>query len=391
MDHNLGTESIQSLDHRKSRRLTDITRVGFEGQSQHGHSSPVDAAQLGTNDLNEAIGLPLVGTKHCLEKGHRATDLIPERGQSSNVLWQAAATETTTRLQERDDGGRHRLAATISRREIPRRMHPPHDVDRVDATDGGAEIGDLVRERDHCSEHCVRGILDHLRCTRVRDHEFGVVESPVEIDQGCNRTLIDAPDDDTIGSHEVLHGGSFRQELGIHTHTERDTRHLAGSGLERGNDCLIGGARNDRTLHGHHVIVGLVGQDSTDFGCRLLHIAEIDLTAVEGRTDGDQSDIGASHRCREVGGCSETVPQCSFEDVFQTGFVDREISSVELLHTLNIHVDAYDLTAEIGQAYSGDQSDVPCAYDRNAPHRSSPRRFSRYQTSVRRNPSSSPK
>ena len=72
-------------------------------------------------------------------------------------------------------------------------MHAAHDLDCVDVADCRAQPCDFVGVRDHCGQHGVGRVLDHLCGRRIgHDARHRLVECRVDVAQDVMGAAVDA-------------------------------------------------------------------------------------------------------------------------------------------------------------------------------------------------------
>ena len=104
--------------------------------------------------------------------------------------------------------------------QLAHQVHAAHHLGGVDARHRGAQIGDLVRERDQRREQRVGGVLDELGRGVAGAQDRRVGEVAVELLLHLLAAPVDAADHDPVGAHEVVDRRALGQELGIHADAE---------------------------------------------------------------------------------------------------------------------------------------------------------------------------
>ena len=223
----------------------------------------------------------------------------------------------------------------------------------------------------------------------VLDHG-DAVERRVDLALSIDRALVDAPEHDPVGPHEVVDGHALGQELRVHADPEVALRPaFPEAASSSGSDHVVGRARHDRALDDDDVVGRPCRDRLPDLAGGSPHEGQVDRVTVERRAHGDEGDVGVQDGLAHVGGRAQPRPDDLREELFEPVLVDRRLAGVDAVDLPLIDVDANAVVPDAGEARPGDQADVPRADDRDL-HASSASGFPRYQSSVLRTPSSSP-
>ena len=242
-------------------------------------------------------------------------------------------------------------------------MDALHHLDDIHAPEPGAQVADLVRERDERRQHGIRGVLDHLGRLVVGSKGRDVPERRVRARQGGNGPLVHATDHDAIGLHEIPHRHAFGEELGVHSDTEVDAGAPTGRLLEQRAHNVVGRAGHHRALDDHHVVTTQVAERGADVAGGLPHVPEIDALAVERGTDRDESHLAGAHGGGQVAGGAQPRADVPTQQRLEAVFVDRRLAAVDAIDLVLIDVDAGDVVPHLRKAGTRHQAHVAGADD----------------------------
>ena len=378
----------ERVDDRNCRRLSHVVRTRLEREAEHRDVDALDRGEMLLHTDEDLIRLMLIRLDHRLEDAHRAGVFVAVRDQSLDVLRETASAKATSRLEIADEAGSDSLSIRKNWREAFVQMHTVHHLQCIDTADARAQISDLVRKGDERREKRVRSVLDHLGRLRAGENDVDALERRVQFFEYAVSPFVDATEHDPIWVHEVVDGFAFSKELGVHADPEIHAGHFAGGLLQCGRHELIGGAWHDRALDDDDVVAVLVSQGLPDLRRGLFDISGVDLLPIEGGADGDQRQLAFVNCRAQVGGGSQRLSQIASEQVVEAFLVDRRNASRDFGHLVCVFVDARDLMAPVSKTNARNQTNVARPNDRNSHHASAASRFSAYQISERRRPSS---
>ena len=280
-------------------------------------------------------------------------------------------------------------AVAARRGEVTRQVHPPHDLDGVDAADRRSQVGDLIGKRDRGGQHGVGGILDHLGGGRVGLHDRYALEPGVQVAQRGHGPVV-AADDDPVGAEEVVDRLSLGEELGVDADAEVHAGPLPRGALAGRTNDLFRRAGHHGALHYHGVEPGGGSEGGTDLLGGLPHEGHVDAAVGPRRSpDAYEGQIAGLDRGGEIGGRVQPSPQVAPEQRLEPTLEDRRLSPAERGYLALVDVDTRDGMPKLGQPHRGHEADVARTDHRNPHQRSSPPWFPVYHSSVRLSPSSS--
>ena len=98
-----------------------------------------------------------------------------------------------------------------------------------------------------------------------------------------------------------------------------------------------------------------------DFFCSGIDVAQIRVTITPsgGRTDGDKNQIGLADIRPQFGRKFQTTGiGIAFDQIIQTGFVNRDPPGIELVNFILSNIHADHICAEFCEACAGHQADI---------------------------------
>jgi len=172
-------------------------------------------------------------------------------------------------------------------------------------------------------------------------------------------------DHHAIGLEEILHAGSFLEELRV----VHDAHAVFGATVDAFLDFVAGPDGYGAFEHDDFRPIGVV--------CDLIgdapHGGHVRGTVVAGRgADGDENDITVSDALGQIH--AEPQPagfHVRLEQFRQTGFIDRTLAPVQCVDFVRVLVDSDDFVSGVGQTRTGDQTHISRADD-SEPHASTP-------------------
>lgn len=320
-DVNLGPllEQIADNEHRWS--LADVTGVLLEGISEDGHLLAGGGVEhLGHHLLREALLLVVVHEDDLVPVGGALVEAVgfAEVDEVEDVLLEAGTAET--------DGGLEEAAA-----------------DAIVLADGAADLGhvgtgglaegrDGVDGRHALGEEGVGDELGQLGGPKVGGQDVFPVD-PVGVDAdellGGGQALgsLLPTDEDTVGLHEVVNGGTLGEELRVGQDLELESLLVD---LEDAADGLGGTDGDGRLLH-HNLVGGgnlgnLTSAELAVFDVR--GTAGSDALGLGRGVDGDENDVGIVNLGVNVGREKQVATAALLNDLGQTGLIDGQIVAV---------------------------------------------------------------
>ena len=235
--------------------------------------------------------------------------------------------------------------------------HAQHHVVDV-GPDGLAHRGHGVDERELGGQEGVAGVLDGLRRGGVGDHQRRR-HADVERGHPDGGSLVVAADDDAVGVEEVVDRRALPQELRV--------RHHVDVAAPQGLLDLAGRAhRHGRLVH-HDRLGGQQGGDLPGGG---LDVAEVGGTVAA--LGGGHAQVvelalgdglgGAEHEAQPTG------LQALAHQLLEAGLEDGDLPPRQPLHLLGDDVGADHVVAQMGEARTGRETDVPGPDDRDVGH-----------------------
>ena len=274
--------------------------------------------------------------------------------------------------------------------QVRRGMKAAHHVDDVDVPDGGTQVGELVRERDHRRQERVRGVLDRLRRRHRRPDPRHVRKPFVEVLEDLGGALVVAAEDQAVGFHEVLDCLPLGEELRVGRHAEADTCPPVRRLLEDRRHHVARRSGDDRALDDDDGVVVTLTDRLAHGAGRRPHGAEVDVRPVERCADGNHRHVGAPDGLCEVCRRVEVLADVALEQLVEPLLEDRRAPGGDRAHPFLVQVDACDVVTLVSQADAGNEPDVAETDDRDPHQASADSRFSAYHCNERRSPSSSP-
>ena len=189
------------------------------------------------------------------------------------------------------------------------------------------DSGHLVDERYLGSQERIRSVLDHFCCGHIGDNKrcFDKIEGIVKVFEDSDSLFALGADYDPVGTHEVLYGRSFPQELRIRSHIKR-----TGFCLVFLDDSLNHLPRAYRycTLCHHHLIAvhGL-----TDGFGHLFHIFEVSASVLVRRgANSNKNHQSISNTLLDICGKGKSPLICIlFYQLRKSWFVDRDFALIQ--------------------------------------------------------------
>ena len=185
-----------------------------------------------------------------------------------------------------------------------------HHVDDVDVADGGAQVGDLVRERDHRRQQRVRGVLDHLRRRRASCGRAARPESPRRAPRAPSAVRSSTPPSTMrSGCMKSCDRLALGEELRVHRRRRSRRRPALPEASSRTRrDDVVGRPGHDRALDDDDVVAVLArGAPRRSARAAARTAARSICVAVERRADGDHRHVGARDGLGEVGRRAEAL------------------------------------------------------------------------------------
>ena len=320
-DVDLGPLLEQIADDEHRRGLADVAGVLLEGISEDGHLLAGGGVEhLGHHLLREALLLVVVHEDDLVPVGGALVEAVglAEVDEVEDVLLEAGAAEA--------DGGLEEAAA-----------------DAVVLADGTADLGhvgagglaegrDGVDGRHALGEEGVGNELGQLRRPEVGGQDVVPVD-PVGVDadellsggQALGGLL--PTDEDAVGLHEVVNGGTLGKELRVGQDLELESLLVD---LEDAADGLGGTDGDGRLLHDDLVGGGNLGNLTG------AELAVLDVGGTSGAdalrlgrgVDGDEDDVGLVDLVVDVGREEQVATAALLNDLGQTGLVDGQIVAV---------------------------------------------------------------
>ena len=116
-------------------------------------------------------------------------------------------------------------------------------------------------------------------------------------------------------------------------------------------------------FHGHRALVNdhsIIGQHARNFPGNFLHKTEIDVAIWQRRgRDGDENNLRVFDGFLNAAG--ETQParrDVAVNDFFESRFVDRYLTGLQLFHFFGVVIDADHMMADIGETGACHQTNV---------------------------------
>ena len=221
------------------------------------------------------------------------------------------------------------------------------------------EIGQFVHERDPCRQHRIGRVLGQLRGANIHHQHTLVIalERRVDRTQQADRPLVVGADDHPVRPHEILDRRAFLQELGVRCNREPKLNAAPRK---------LGGNRLPHTIRGAYRHCRLVDDNlgldhaATDVACGRDDVLHIGGPIFVGRrADRDELQGSMGDRRVDIGGESQPATgDVAPDHLLQTWLVYRNSAALEGLDLAGIDVQTHHVVADLGEAGSGDETDI---------------------------------
>ena len=182
----------QHLRNFKAGRLSQVVRVGLEGQAKEADHPSLKSLQAFSEFVDRKHSLIAIDVHDCVQELGVVVETLRQRRQGLDVLRKARAAITDACVEE----------------ARPDPLVEAHAF----GNEGGIRIDpltdscDLVDERDSRGQERVGRVFDHFRGVDVRRDQDRRLQAFIEQPHLLRRSAVVAADDHPVGVHEVLDG-----------------------------------------------------------------------------------------------------------------------------------------------------------------------------------------
>ena len=273
--------------------MAQIIGARLEGQPEQANLPPGKCSEPLLSYIKHCSRAPLVD--RCGGVQHRSWQALAAREgpKRRDILGQAAAAISAAGAQIGKNSGPHSLARDHRRKALVK-MQRIHDDPDISAGRVFAQRGQFVGKGYQRRQQRVGRVFGEFGIDD-RTGNLGAIEDFIDPGELRPCPLVRRADHNPVGRHEILDGGPFAQEFGVHAQADIRPDRLAGGGFESGPHDPVSGAGNYRTLDRHDVVFSLVCKRSANCGRCGFDLREVDAAICIGRADGYQRRVGRLH------------------------------------------------------------------------------------------------
>ena len=340
-----GAFLLQAMTQVEGRGRADVIGVLLERQAQHANGLVLQHPERLLNLLHEAVHLRRVDMLNFLQQSEVVADLLGDLDERAEVFREAASAKAQRGMEEASADAFVHAHAVRHFLDVGARSLAQHG--------DGVDVRDLEREEG------IGRVFDQLRGIDVGDDDRGVEGRIDFLERGHGSLGTDA-DHDAVRMHQVLHGKSLAQELGIADHVEFHARFaVAFDGLGH----LVARLDRHRAFIDDDLVAGHRGGDVPRDPLQEAHVHR--PVRLGRRGHGDEDHIGLLDALGRARGKREASRgHVLLHQLFETRLVDRDAALLQQLDLRRVIIHTDHLVADLGKASAGDQPDVAGPDDR---------------------------
>ncbi|OIQ65017.1 hypothetical protein GALL_534280 [mine drainage metagenome] len=304
--------------------------------------------------LKRAVDDRGVRWQQVLQHGRRQVLLVRQRQEAAHVLRQARPAERESRPQIGRGDVQHPVLA-----QQPQRLPRIDPVRRQDGTNLVGE-GQLHRVED------VGNVLDALGHAD-RGDMHGRVDRGIDLPQDRRVVARRGADQGKRRGAEIAHRGPFAQEFRVAVVEHALAQPPSAGILQQRDNPVLRRTRRHGGAHDDGVRPRLASDRRADLPDDAVHVTQRHAAiGGAGRADGNERDLGAMHRRRDIVGRGQPALLDGPCDQRVDGFLDdRRPAGPQHCDLGRRHIDADDLMPQFREATAGDDADIADTEDRN--------------------------